>query len=376
MPSPGVVPALPSSVAVEFNVDGAAGRTEGEEPMKAKHSIIVWTARGNGWTAAAAVLLVLGLGACGGDGGNDGGAAAARRGVPTADAATPRASSAETRAPAEAPAPPVVEGGTEASMGAAAGEAVTYDGAEEVFRKGDYAAAARLFASYAERKPENVWGHYMRGLSAWKSGDRGTATEALERAVELAPDNVKARTNLGRVLLEEGRPEEAEPHLEHAVDVAPQSGDVWRVLGNVQAELGKADLAGESFRHALALNEADAWSMNNLGLLMIRTGVYEDALGPLARAVELKPGSPVFRNNLGVALERTGHTAAAADAYRAAIAADSTYRKASISLARIEPLVAGAPGEDADLVALARGFAEEVDRWAASVVAKSREPES
>ncbi len=75
--------------------------------------------------------------------------------------------------------------------------------------------------------------------------------------------------------------------------------------------------------------------MNNMALLMILQGRYDDALGPLARAVQIDPTVPVFQNNLGIALERTGHNELAAGAYRAALSADSTYEKASVSLTRL-----------------------------------------
>ncbi len=212
----------------------------------------------------------------------------------------------------------------------------------------------------------------MHGLAAWKAGDRGTAERALARAVELDPDNVKALVNLGRVLLEDGRADEAEPHLQRATDVAPQSEEVWRVLGNVQAELGETDMAVESYKVALGLDAEDSWSMNNLGLVMIRMGQYEEALGPLARAVELKPGSPVFQNNLGVALERSGYLVAAAEAYRSAMAADSTYHKATTSLERVEPLASRSRPDVADLTAMAQAFASEVALWADSTVVVER----
>jgi Tfp pilus assembly protein PilF len=91
-----------------------------------------------------------------------------------------------------------------------------------------------------------------------------------------------------------------------------------------------------SYRVALSMDPADSWSMNNLGLLLIEQGRYEEALLPLARAVELRPEAPAFANNLGIALERSGHPSAAAEAYRTALKADSTYTKAATSLARVD----------------------------------------
>ena len=296
------------------------------------------------WAVGLAGVLLLGA-ACGGE------EPEAPRGQPRRVAAAEPAVAVRTVAdtaprPAE-PTPPVAR-------------VVTYEEAEAAFRTGDYEEAARLFGWYAEQKPENAWGHYMHGLASWKTGDRGTAERSLARAAELHPDNMKVRVNLGRVLLESGRAAEAEPHLVHAVDLRPDSEDAWRVLGNVQAELGRGEEAEASYMRALGLNAEDAWTMNNLGLLKIRLGRYEEALPPLARAVELRPGSPVFQNNLGIALERSGYLVTAADAYRLAVAADSTYVKAATSLARVEPLAGQSRPDTADLTAMAREFAEEL----------------
>lgn len=244
---------------------------------------------------------------------------------------------------------------------------VTYAEAESVFRKGRYPDAAEHFAAYVEAHPENGFGHYMLGLSAWKSGDRGRAEQALLRAVELDSGNVKVRTNLGRVLLEQGRPEDALPHLEKAVELAPESFEVWRVLGNVKSELGRSEEAIEAYRQALIRNEKDSWSMNNYGLVLIKLGRYEEALLPLARAVELVPTSPVFQNNLGIAFERIGQLGAARKAFGAAVLSDSTYLKAKISLERVQTRVGDAEVDVPDLTTFARAFEEEIQRWRGTV---------
>jgi Flp pilus assembly protein TadD len=240
---------------------------------------------------------------------------------------------------------------------------VSYGEAEAVFRKGRYTDAATLFGAVVEAQPSNAFGHYMLGLSAWKSGDRGRAEQALTRAVELNGESVKIRTNLGRVLLEQGRPADALPHLEQAIALEPGSHEVWRVLGNVYGQMGRGDDALAAYREALILNDEDAWTMNNYGLVLIQLGRYEDARPPLARAVELQPRSPVFRNNLGVALERTGQLGGAEQAFAAAVAADSTYAKARISLERVTTRLGDTPRELPDLHELARLFELEMQSW-------------
>jgi Tfp pilus assembly protein PilF len=240
---------------------------------------------------------------------------------------------------------------------------VSYKDAESVYRKGRYRDAAEHFDSYVESHPNSGWGHYMLGLSAWKSGDHGRAEQALLRAVALDSGNVKVRTNLGRVLLEQGRPADALPHVEKAVELAPDSFEVWRVLGNVKSELGRGEEAIEAYRQALIRNDKDAWSMNNYGLVLIKLGRHEEALLPLARAVELVPTSPVFQNNLGIAFEQSGQLGGARKAFGAAVQADSTYVKAKISLERVQTRVGDTEVDVPDLTSFSRSFVEEIQRW-------------
>ena len=213
---------------------------------------------------------------------------------------------------------------------------VTLASAQEAYSKHHYQEAAASFDDYVQRHPNSAIGHYMLGLSAWKSGDLKRARFAFEKSLELDSTNVKTLLNLGRVLLEQGQVDDAATRIGSAVTLDSNSAEVYRMMGRVQTMRGQKDSASGSFRVAMTIDPSDSWSMNNLGLLLIEQGRYEEALPPLARAVELRPEAPAFANNLGVALERTGHPSAAADAFRAALKADSTYVKASKSLARVE----------------------------------------
>jgi hypothetical protein len=74
----------------------------------------------------------------------------------------------------------------------------------------------------------------------------------------------------------------------------------------------------------------------------------------------------VFQNNLGMALERSGHPAAAAKAYEAAVALDSTYKKASVSLARVTATTPEPDSASVDLTALAQQFRSQIEGWRGS----------
>jgi Tfp pilus assembly protein PilF len=213
---------------------------------------------------------------------------------------------------------------------------VTLASAQDAYTKRQYHEATEAFDVYAVDHPNNAFGHYMLGLSAWKSGDLEKARTAFERSLELDSTNVKTLLNLGRVLLDQGKADDAFGRISTAVALDSSSAAVHRMMGRVQASRGERDSAMTSYRVALSMDPADVWSMNNFGLLLIEQGRYEEALMPLARAVELRPEAPAFANNLGIALERSGHPGAAAEAYRTALKADSTYTKAATSLARVD----------------------------------------
>lgn len=265
-----------------------------------------------------------------------------------------------TRAPVTTASFVTEEPVTPVETGPAVPENVTFEEAEALYRERRYHDAARFFAAYVERKPDNGWGHYMRGLSEWKAGLLEEAESSLRRAVELDPSHVKSRINLGRVLLQLDRPADAETEAESALELDPGSADGFRLLGLARDELGLEEYAVEAFRQAVILDDNDAWSANNLGLIYIRREWFVEALPPLARATELRDDVAVFQNNLGIALERSGYSTAASDAYRRALELDDGYEKARVNLARVEGRADEPNVSPLDLADEARRFVQEI----------------
>jgi tetratricopeptide (TPR) repeat protein len=270
---------------------------------------------------------------------------------------------------AETPAAPTAAGESGSVKSTAVGTVVSeaapasYADAETAFHRGRYSEAAELFASYTQSHPDNAWGHYMLGLSAWKSGQHETALEGFDEALRLDPNHRKSLLNSARVLLETSRPKEALERIEKALAIEPLSNDGLRLLGRARSELGQIPEAIDAYQRAIALDEKDVWAMNNLGYLHLQQGRIDEALPPLARAVELRSNAPVFQNNLGMALEQAGYFTAAKDAYQKAVAVDSSYSKASASLARIGERKDDPAVGSADVAALAQQFQAEIATW-------------
>ncbi len=240
---------------------------------------------------------------------------------------------------------------------------VTYEEADGAFRDKRYGEATDLFLIYATENPNNIWGHYMLGLSAWKTGVLPQAETSFNHALEIDSSHVKTLINLSRVLLDDGRPADALEHVQRVIEIAPESVDGLRLLGRANDDLGNPDEAIEAYVRAITLDPEDAWSMNNLGLVLIRHERFEEALRPLARAVEIRDDVSVFFNNLGIALERTDHGRGSADAYQRAVELDPVYEKAQQNLARAQNRNNDSPAQVVDLTVLAEEFRREVEGW-------------
>jgi tetratricopeptide (TPR) repeat protein len=234
---------------------------------------------------------------------------------------------------------------------------VSFADGDAAYQAKNYSEATKLFERYTEQRPKNAWGHFMLGLSAWKSHDLAKAESAFEKALSIDKDHFKSLVNLSRVLLDQKRYDDAVVELAHADELNPNSVDVQRLLGRAYSGQGKTDEAVEAYRRAIALDEHDAWSMNNLGSLLLDQKHADEALPLLAKAVMLRNDVPVFHNNLGMALEHTGRFKAAATAYSGAVTADPGYLKARQNLARVEA-VKGDREESFDLEAAANGSVE------------------
>lgn len=237
--------------------------------------------------------------------------------------------------------------------------AVSYGEAEAVFSAGRYGEAIDLFSAYLDGHPDNPWGHYMLGLSAWKAGHLDVAETHLGESVALMPGNIKGRVNLARVLIAAGRPDEAIAHAAAAEETDPASAPAKRVLARAMAEGGDWSGAVDKYEDALWIDPEDLWSLNNLGYLLIERGRYDDAIGPLALAVQLDSTNATFQNNLGSALERAGFPVAALAAFTSAATIDPDS-KAAASTARLAERVGLNAEREVTTTELAQAYREEL----------------
>ena len=274
---------------------------------------------------------------------------------------------AQAPAPTPATAPVTLASGpTETTAAVASTRAVGFEDGEALFKEGRFSEAKEVFAGYVARKPENAFGHYMLGLSSWKSGDLIGAEKAFDEALARDPQHVKTLLNSARVLMDLGRNQEALERVNLAQALDSTSAEPVRLLARAQHRLGNVEAAEQAYRDALIGDERDVWAMNNLGMLYIEQRKPQDALGPLARAVQLRPTSPIFQNNLGMTLELLGDLTGARRAYDAALKADSSHAKAKSNAERLGDVVTDSTTAiGIDVSEVAEVFRQQVRMWRA-----------
>ena len=234
------------------------------------------------------------------------------------------------------------------------------------FHRGDFAAAARCFASVLQRKPGSADSFHNLGLALANLDRPEEARARFAEAVRLMPAFAQAHTELGKQLVKLGRNEEALAHFRTALTLTPESVDALDGLGGALAATGNPVEAAAAYERALAISPTrtdvhfnyglleaslgrtteavahyteatrlDPWHIGaqlNLGILLVQTGRVEEGIGRLRQAVWLKPDLPEAQANLATALAVAGRPAQAVARYEAALRLRPDYAMAHCNL--------------------------------------------
>jgi Flp pilus assembly protein TadD len=103
--------------------------------------------------------------------------------------------------------------------------------------------AAREYAAYVQRHPDDPEAHLGLGQIAAENGDEGEAIRELDRAAELAPGDHRPLVERGKLELHRGRVREALTFFSRAVEVNPTEPEVHYQRGLVLTRLGKVEEA-------------------------------------------------------------------------------------------------------------------------------------
>lgn len=167
-------------------------------------------------------------------------------------------------------------------------------------------------------------------------GGRLADAERLYRQSLRADALPDAHHMLGLLLHQQGRSGDAVPLIEKAIRLAPQAVNFQLSYGAVLASLGHLGPAATAFRRVLSVRAADQLAWRNLATAELGLGQSEDALAASGRACLLDRTDTTAWTAYAHAARRLGRLGVAADACRAALAADPAFDEARFLLAAIE----------------------------------------
>ena len=179
-------------------------------------------------------------------------------------------------------------------------------------------------------------GHWVQdGLRHHQEGRFEQAQTVYEAILAADPDQIMILSLLGLVHHQRGDSATAEKLIRQAVQLSPESAVLRDHLGLALDGIGDTDGAMEAHANSVILDPNHAPGWYNLGMMMMRVGRDEDSLRCIMRALDVEPRSPIYRTGFGRILAKLGHRAEAADAYRLALLADSSFAEAFASLAAL-----------------------------------------
>lgn len=187
-------------------------------------------------------------------------------------------------------------------------------------------AATTVDASTAQRQQGN------RFLD---QGNLSAAVSCYRQAVALAPGSADAHTSLGFALQQLGQWAAAQAALAQALALQPSSFDAAYLLGQVHASLQQPDRAAAYFEQALALQPAFEPLYGELCQALFQAGAMQRARTTIETGLQRFPRNAQFQLFLGNLHFHHQETAAASQAYGAALRLDPALPQAHGNLATI-----------------------------------------
>jgi tetratricopeptide (TPR) repeat protein len=223
-------------------------------------------------------------------------------------------------------------------------------------QSGQLAEADAVYGKVLARQPSHPAANHLRGVLLLQQGDAAGAVHLLQRSVHLRGENAEYLGNLGAALNAAGRHQEALSVFERSLKLQPNDPGVRNNHAMALKALGRLDPAIAAYRTAITLRPQEPGFYRNLANALSEMGEWHEAEANYRKALELRPNFPnaltghvnsllalhrrdeaiqtaaaaathfpqhsEFHRALGHAYWQSGNPAAAAAAYRAALAAN------------------------------------------------------
>ncbi len=199
-------------------------------------------------------------------------------------------------------------------------------------KRGDLAAAERLYREVLESAPTSFVARHMLGVLRAQAGAPEEALELIGGALAQKPDAPDALFNYANVLRGLGRSEEALAAYGRALAARPDypaaraaRAEVQNSRGNALREAGQFALALAAYDQALADAPGYADALNNRGVALWSMGRFSESLAAVDAALAAKPGYVEAHYNRGNILRDMLRLDEAKASFDRAIALDGNF---------------------------------------------------
>jgi protein O-GlcNAc transferase len=200
--------------------------------------------------------------------------------------------------------------------------------AADMQRKGDLAAAERLYLQLLGAQPDHFDALQMLGFLRYQQGRYMDALPLMAAAVKVDPSSATALLNHAVVLDALHRREEALAIYDKALEIKPGYAEALFNRGIALRDLKRPAEALATFDQLLAVAPDDADALNNRGNALRDLHRCAEALASYDRALAIKPNNPDVLNNRGNALRDLDRIAEALASYDEALASRPNYVEA------------------------------------------------
>ena len=192
--------------------------------------------------------------------------------------------------------------------------------AADLHRKGDLAAAERLYSLILKVRPAQLDTLHMLGILRHQQGRHTEALSSIGAALKINPTFLPALLNYAVVLQALNRPAEALASYDKALAIKPDCAEALNNRGNALRDLNRIAEAVTSFDNALAINPDCAEALFNRGNALQGLNRTVEALASFDKALAIKPVYAKALYNRGNTLRNLNRTAEALASFDKALA--------------------------------------------------------
>ena len=203
-----------------------------------------------------------------------------------------------------------------------------FNEAADLQRKGDLAAAERLYLQLLAAQPDHFDALQMLGFLRYQQGRYLDALSSMAAAVKANPNSATARLNHAVVLDALHRREEALAIYDKALEIKPDYAEALFNRGIALRDLKRPAEALATFNRLLAMAPDDADALNNRGNALRDLHRFVEALASYDKALVINPSNHDVLNNRGNALRDLDRIPEALASYDEALAIKPNYVEA------------------------------------------------